>query len=198
MVLLRLLSLRLRGPPPPPLPILEPPSVPRKVGPKFQVKRLVLALSPIGAPEVRAGASWFWKRSCAESEEAPRLPHPRPAYTPGLSCPAQSLPTTPRVRHRPPEKDRRVTPGSRTGGKKKRRARRAPGRPAPSPPPIHKPLRGRAPSPRDLQSRALFSLWTRSDWVEVGRGGRGKRGRRCLKRSGRIPEGRGGGPREKS
>lgn len=39
----------------------------------------------------------------------------------------------------------------------------------------------------------MFSLSPPSDWLEVGRGGRGNEGGRGLERSGRIPEGRGGG-----
>lgn len=82
---------------------------PRKVGPKFQVKWLVLALSLIGAREVRAGQAGFGNGVARNPKR--RGPCTRGLPAPGLSCPAQSQPATLRVQHRPPGKERGVTPG---------------------------------------------------------------------------------------
>lgn len=58
---------------------------PRKVGPKFQVKWLLLALSPIGAREVRAGQARFGNLVARNPKR--RGPCTRGLPAPGLACP---------------------------------------------------------------------------------------------------------------
>lgn len=93
----------------------------------------------------------------------------------------------------PAGRERRVTPWSRATLQKKRRALRVPDRPAPSPPPIHKPLRGRA---LELHGGpiAAFVFCVTAFGLGGSRKGRAReRERLGLRSSGRIPEGRGRG-----
>lgn len=143
-VQLRLLASRPHEPPPPPPPPpnLEPLSAPGRSAPSYS-QTSVSQFESDPCSEAQSWASSFWKPDCAESE-APRLLHPRPApRSPGPRVPASAA--------------------ARRGRSAEYRlgvalvARRSVGlaglRAAPPPPLplIHKPLRGRAPSPPEAQ-----------------------------------------------
>lgn len=153
-VLLRLLASRLCSPPPPSLPA---PSTAPKPRPQVSAKRLILALSPISALEPRAQRVLFGNPDTLR----PKLRGPRASGLGLASTAPHSL--GPWESRRPPPtppagSELRVAPRSLATHQKKRRACRVPGCPAPSPPPIHKPLRGRVLEFQVAQWKLLFSV----------------------------------------
>lgn len=197
-VLLRLLASRLCSPPPPPrllfyspapssAPKARPPSLCQTDDSRSESDRRLRA---------KSSASSFWKSNYTASRSCEG---PMPA---AWAWPLQPREALARESQRPPPppagRERRVTPRSRATRQKKRRARRVPGRPAPSPPPIHKPLRGRA---LELQGGPMvaFVFCAAASGLGGSRKGRAREPeRRSLQRSGRIPEGRGRGLGRKS
>lgn len=143
----------------------------------------------------KSWTSWFWKRSCTESE-APRPLHPRPACTRPLL--PRAVPARDSPRPAPPARE-----GARSNAwephwwleEASGLQGCGPPRPLPSPHSQTTPGAGPEPSGHPI-ARFVFSV----DLFRLGGSRKGrprKQGRRCLKSSGRIPEGRGGGLREK-